>query len=186
MEKEERQLRFAPAGETTDAVIEALLLVSSEPVKVSKLAAAAGCDEKTAREALAGLANLYRETGRAFELVEIAKGFQIMTRPAFGKAIRDFRSARSTEKLSPSALETLAIVAYRQPIIRAEVEAIRGVGCGPVLRSLLDRKLVRVAGRDKRPGSPILYKTTNRFMEHFGLKSLKDLPSVEDLKSPVV
>jgi len=91
---------------------------------------------------------------------------------------------RAPDRLSPTSLETLAIVAYRQPIIRAEVDAIRGVQSGPILRSLMERKLVRVVGRSDQPGRPLLYGTTKRFLDHFGLASVKDLPRVEDLKAP--
>jgi segregation and condensation protein B len=171
-------------GEPLDTVIEALLFVSAEPVKVARLAETTGSEVAEVRAALKRLAAYYDETHRAFELVEIARGFQVMTRSAFHEAIEAFRSVKSVNRLSPSAMETLAIIAYKQPLIRAEIEAIRGVQCGPVLRKLLDRKMVKVAGRDKRPGNPILYKTTNRFMEHFGLKSLKGLPSVEELRAP--
>ncbi len=165
-------------------VLEALLFVSPESVTVAKLAEAAGRPAADVRAALGDLAASFAETGRAVELIEIAGGYQIVTRSAFHDVIQSFRKSRSIDRLSASALECLAIVAYKQPIIRAEIEAIRGVQCGPVLRGLLDRRLIRVAGRDKRPGNPILYRTTNRFLEHFGLKSLKGLPSVEELKAP--
>ena len=173
-----------PSEEPLETVLEALLFVSSGPVSSARLAESTGRDEADVKQALERLNAVYTESRRAFEVVEIARGYQILTRPAFHGVIHAFKSAKSLDKLSPSALETLAIVAYKQPIIRAEIEAIRGVQCGPVLRGLLDRRLIRVAGRDKRPGSPILYKTTNRFLEHFGLKTLKGLPSVEDLKAP--
>jgi len=170
--------------EPLETVLEALLFVSTGPIPAARLATAVSRDEADVKQALERLGSQYAESRRAFELVEIARGYQILTRPAFHGAIQVFKSARSLDKLSASALETLAIVAYKQPLIRADIEAIRGVQCGPVLRGLLDRRLVRVAGRDKRPGSPILYRTTNRFLEHFGLKSLKELPSVEELKAP--
>jgi len=167
-----------------ETILEALLFVSPEPVPVAKLADAAGRPTTEVRAALKNLAASFAESKRAVELTELAGGFQILTRSIFNDVIQAFRKSKSIDRLSASALECLAIVAYKQPIIRAEVEAIRGVQCGPVLRGLLDRRLIRVAGRDKRPGNPILYRTTNRFLEHFGLKSLKGLPSVEELKSP--
>ncbi len=172
------------AEPSLETILEALLFVSPEPVPVAKLAEAAGRPANETRAALKNLAASFTEAGRAVELIEIAGGFQILTRSIFHDVIQVFRKSKSIDRLSASALECLAIVAYKQPIIRAEVEAIRGVQCGPVLRGLLDRRLIRVAGRDKRPGNPILYRTTNRFLEHFGLKSLKGLPSVEELKSP--
>lgn len=175
------ELSSEPSLETT---LEALLFVSPEPVPVVKLSEAAGRSVNDIRAALKNLAAALEESKRAVELIEIAGGVQIVTRSVFHDVIQTFRKSRSIDRLSASALECLAIVAYKQPIIRAEIEAIRGVQCGPVLRGLLDRRLIRVAGRDKRPGNPILYRTTNRFLEHFGLRSLKHLPSVEELKAP--
>ena len=172
------------AEPSLETIVEALLFVSPEPVSVAKLAEAAGQPADEVRTALKNLAASFVEANRAVELTEIAGGFQILTRSIFHEVIQAFRKSKSIDRLSASALECLAIVAYKQPIIRAEVEAVRGVQCGPVLRGLLDRRLIRVAGRDKRPGNPILYRTTNRFLEHFGLKSLKGLPSVEELKAP--
>lgn len=181
---EEKKLALCPPGEPFELVLEALLFSSADPVTASKLAETTGRPEAEIKKTLKALGAGYADGSRSFELVEIAGGYQIVTRPVFHEMIQAFKKSRATDRLSPSALETLAIIAYKQPIIRAEVEAIRGVQCGPVLRGLLDRRLVRVAGRDKRPGNPILYRTTTRFLEHFGLKSLKDLPSVEELRSP--
>ena len=170
--------------ERLETVLEALLFVSPGPVTLRRLAEACGREAADVREALARLAAELRRSGRAFVLAEIAQGYQLLTRPEFQEVIARLKRSRDAERLSPSALETLAIVAYRQPIIRAEIESVRGVQCGPVLRKLLERRMIRAAGRDDRPGHPILYRTTRRFLEHFGLKSLKDLPSVSDLRPP--
>lgn len=167
-----------------ETVVEALLFVSSGPVSLRRLAQTAGAEESAVKEALGRLRDFYRETGRAFEVLEIARGYQILSRPEFHEVIATFRKSKSADRLSASALETLAIVAYRQPIIRAEIEGIRGVQCGPMLRKLLDKRLIRAAGRSKNPGHPILYRTTSRFLEQFGLSRLKDLPTVKELKSP--
>ncbi len=172
--------------EPLETVLEALLFVSSGPVALRRLAEGAGVDEAVAKEALGRLEEHYRTTGRSFGINEIARGYQILTRPEFHEVIAGFKKSKSADRLSASALETLAIVAYRQPIIRAEIEGVRGVQCGPMLRKLLDKRLIRAAGRDKRPGHPICYRTTSRFLEQFGLRTLKDLPSVKELKSPNV
>ena len=104
-----------------------------------------------------------------------------MTRPTFHDDLAGLARKGGVEKLSPAALETLPIVAYRQPLTRAEIEAVRGVQAGPLLRVLLDRDLIRVSGRSSEPGHPLLYGTTKRFLDHFGLKSLKNLPDLKDL-----
>jgi len=106
----------------------------------------------------------------------------MMTRPEYFPVVQNLVKARSSDKLTPASLETLAIIAYKQPIIRADIESIRGVQSGQIVRSLLDRRLIRVAGRDSRLGRPLLYGTTKRFLEVFGLKNLKDLPTIEELK----
>jgi segregation and condensation protein B len=126
----------------------------------------------------------YQAQGRAFELVEIAGGLQMLTRPEFKEWIAELYKHRQQEKLSQPAVECLAIVAYRQPILRAAVDDVRGVQSGPLLRSLLERGLIKVVGRQNVPGRPILYGTSRLFMQHFGLKSLKDLPKVAELTPP--
>ena len=116
-------------------------------------------------------------------IVETGDALRLMTQPAVFPYLRRMRKTRKAEKLSPAALETLAVIAYRQPVIRAEVEAIRGVKVGPMLKSLLDHKLVKVTGRADVPGRPLQYGTTQVFLERFGLRSLKDLPSVQEFKT---
>lgn len=124
----------------------------------------------------------YEQTGRAFSIERVARGWQIRTRGEFADVIAKMRRTRSEGKLSQAALETLAIIAYRQPVLRADIEAIRGVACGEVLRSLMERHMVKIVGRAEVLGRPMLYGTTTRFLEVFGLASVKDLPQVADLK----
>ena len=124
------------------------------------------------------LAEQYRRGGRAWEIVEVAGGYQLRTRTIFHRWLRRLAHIPRPLRLSPPALETLAVIAYRQPVIRAEVEAIRGVACGEIIRQLMDRGLVRIAGRSEDLGRPFLYATTRKFLEVFGLKSLDLLPNV--------
>jgi segregation and condensation protein B len=167
-------------------VAEALLFASDEPVPAARMTQllGKGADAKTARKLVDDLNAEYSAQGRAFEIVEIAGGFQLLTRPEFKDWITELHRHRRQDKLTPSAVETLAIVAYRQPIQRATVDDIRGVQTGPLLRSLLERGLIKVVGRQNVPGRPILYGTSRLFLQHFGLKSLKDLPRVAELAPP--
>ncbi|MBC7835330.1 MAG: SMC-Scp complex subunit ScpB [Phycisphaerales bacterium] len=125
----------------------------------------------------------YAQTGRSFRIEQVAGGYRVMTLPVFADAMARLHASRAKTTLSQAALETLAILAYKQPITRAHLEAIRGVACGEVLRTLIDRKLVTIAGRAEELGRPMLYATTKRFLETFGLATLKDLPSVEELRA---
>ncbi|MGD0999573.1 MAG: SMC-Scp complex subunit ScpB [Candidatus Brocadiia bacterium] len=167
-------------------VAEALLFASDEPVPAARLAQllGKGADAKTVRKLVDELNAEYAGQGRAFEVVEIAGGFQLLTRPEFKDWVAELHRHRRQDKLTPSAVETLAIVAYKQPIQRATVDDIRGVQTGPLLRSLLERGLIKVVGRQNVPGRPILYGTSRIFLQHFGLKSLKDLPRVAELAPP--
>jgi segregation and condensation protein B len=161
--------------------VEALLFASGQPLGVARLAQALEAEAPVLQAALDELALAWRAREGAIELVEIAGGWRFMTRPAFHPDVAALRRKAEVERLSPAALESLAVVAYRQPITRADIEAVRGVQCGPVLRLLLDRDLIRITGRSTDPGHPLLYGTTKRFLDHFGLKSLKALPDVKDL-----
>ena len=125
----------------------------------------------------------YQQTGRAFRIERIAGGYRFITLARHAKVLSAFHQDRDSVKLSRQAIETLAIIAYRQPITRAELEAIRGVACGEVLRSLMERRLIAIVGRSEELGRPMLYGTTKHFLDAFGLASLKDLPSAQDLKS---
>lgn len=124
----------------------------------------------------------YESTGRAFRIDAVASGWQVLTLPSFGPLLGRLRGERQQTRLSQAALETLAIVAYRQPLLRADLESIRGVACGEVLKSLMDRRLVRIVGRAEEVGRPMLYGTTKEFLRIFGIANLHDLPHGRDLK----
>lgn len=132
--------------------------------------------------AIAKLNHDYETTGRAFLLVERAKGWKLFTRPSFGEFVRHLFPGRKPERLSGPAMETLAIIAYRQPITKGAIEAVRGVACDGMLQKLLDRELVRIGGRAELPGRPLLYETTELFYEHFGIRSIDDLPNANELR----
>lgn len=145
--------------------------------------AASGAGELAVRRCVDELNEAYEASGRSFRIVEVAGGFRVMTLPEFAGAVAAFHRARQTGRLSRAAIETLAIIAYRQPITRAHLEAVRGVACGEVLRSLMERRLVTIKGRAEELGRPILYGTTKEFLDAFGLGSLKDLPTVAELQA---
>jgi segregation and condensation protein B len=134
------------------------------------------------RSAVAALNEAYEEAGRSFRIEHVAGGLQVLTLPQFAGDIARLKGVRQQSKLSQAALETLAIIAYRQPILRADLESIRGVACGEVLRGLMDRRLARIAGRAEVVGRPMLYGTTREFLEVFGLASLDDLPQAKELR----
>lgn len=179
-----------------DAAVEAVLVSADRPVGVTPIADAlrqasrVAPDEpspaldKRIKGAIARLNAGYDEQGRAFRIEPVAGGWRLMTRPEHADLVAAFSKQRQSQKLSRAAIETLAIVAYRQPITRASLEAIRGVACGEVLRALLERKLIMITGRAEELGRPMLYGTTRQFLDAFGLASLKDLPNVGDLLPP--
>jgi segregation and condensation protein B len=146
------------------------------------LAAMAAVSSEQIITAIAGLNHIYEASGRAFVLMERAKGWRIFTRPAYGEFVRQLFPGRKPERLSGPAMETLAIIAYRQPITKAAIEAVRGVACDGMLQKLLDRELVRIGGRAELPGRPLLYETTELFYEHFGIRSIDDLPNAQELR----
>jgi segregation and condensation protein B len=164
-------------------ILEAILFVSGEPLSVDRML---GVVEGVAREelmsALRALQADYAAEGRGLQLVEVAGGFQMTTRPDCAPWIKRLERAREGTRLSRSAMETLAIVAYKQPVVRAEIEQIRGVDSAGVLKTLLERRLVRIVGRKDAPGRPIMYGTTRQFLQAFGLKDLSDLPALRDIK----
>jgi len=166
-------------------IIEALLFSSDRPISSKQLADASGAaDGREVRSLVRELQREYEQQERAFGVEEVAGGFQVMTRPEFAEWVSRLHSSQEKETLSKAALETLAIVAYRQPITRAEVEDIRGVQCGQVLRTLTDRRLLRVVGRAEELGRPMLYGTTKQFLQAFGLRSLSELPRKRQLGLP--
>jgi segregation and condensation protein B len=159
------------------AMLEAVLFAADEPLPMRKLVQVAGLpDTATARRLLQRLRALYDAEGTAFQIDELAGGYQLLTRPEYHRWLAGLRRGGADVRLGPAARETLAIVAYRQPIMRADIEAIRGVHCSDTLALLMERGLIRITGRDPSLGRPVLYGTTRRFLQLFGLRSLKDLP----------
>lgn len=165
-------------------LLEAALFSSAHPVAASDLKAMAADDETTEADVAAALQELrrhYDEDGHGVELIEVSGGWQILTRPEFTETIERAQLAARPQRLSAAALETLAIVAYRQPIGRAEIEEIRGVGAGQMLKSLHERELIEVVGRGEGMGRPLLYGTTPGFLEQFALRHLGELPRADEL-----
>jgi len=157
--------------------LEAVLFLAREPLTLRKLAQLANLADGTeARTVLRSLSERYDERGCAFQVAQVAGGYQLLSRREFAQWLRPHAQAGREIRLSPPSLETLAVVAYRQPVLRAEVEAIRGVACGEILRHLLDRDLLRIVGRSEELGRPLRYGTTKRFLEVFGLCNLDQLP----------
>jgi len=166
-------------------IVEALLFVAHEPLSTSKIArAVTGLDGHRVRRIIEELRAEYEAMGRAFSLEELGGGFQMLTRPEFHSYLKVLFQQPRDVRLSSAALEALAIVAYKQPVNRAEIESIRGVDCSGVLQRLLEFRLIKIVGRSEELGRPLLYGTTREFLAHFGLKSIQDLPSVQELIQP--
>ena len=169
----------------TTQIVEALLFASDAPLTAGDIARAdENLDEDAVEAAVQELRASYEANGKAFQIYEVAGGYQIMTLPDFAPYLERFATVPQSPKLSQAALEALAVIAYRQPIDRSEIEEIRGVASSGVLRTLQDRHLIDVVGRGEGLGRPMLYGTTAKFLEHFGFRSLDDLPRSEEL--PVV
>ena len=183
---------------TLARVIEALLFSAQKPLSIREMAAAikgAGAEDELSpnefartreSEVAAALEQLkieYIQEQRAFQIIEKAEGWQLVTDPAFARWVRQLFPAPKPARLTAPALETLAIIAYRQPITRADVEAVRGVTIDGVLQTLMERGLVKIGGRAEVPGRPLLYETTQFFLDHFGLRTLDELPNVEELRT---
>jgi segregation and condensation protein B len=169
---------------TVESVIEAVLFASDEPLTVARLANIVEVTSKQVREHIDNLNNKYQENNHAFRIEQIAGGYQMLTLSNYNHWLKQLLRVRSETRLSPAAMETLAIIAYKQPVIRADIEAIRGVAVGEVIRSLCYKGLVKIVGRAEILGRPMLYGTTKKFLEVFGLNTLKDLPKIEELKKP--
>jgi segregation and condensation protein B len=182
---------------TLSRVVEALLFSAQKPLSIRELAAATkgagGEDDLSPNEfarateskiaaALEQLKIEYIQEQRAFQIIEKAEGWQLATDPAFAPWVRQLFPAPKPARLTAPALETLSIIAYRQPITRADVEAVRGVNIDGVLQTLMERGLVKIAGRAEIPGRPLLYETTQFFLDHFGLRTLDELPNAEELR----
>ena len=188
---DECAVRVVPCGDHPLAQrIEALLMASDRPISDGKIADLLGLESggaespaRAVREAIEQLNSEYASTGRTVRIEALAGGRQVLTLPAFAPVVAALRGQKQQTRLTQPALETLAIVAYRQPIQRAEIESIRGVACGEVLRSLLERRLVRIVGRAEELGRPMLYGTTAEFLKVFGLGSLADLPQSKELRT---
>jgi len=167
--------------------VEALLFASDRPLSDRRVLELLGLSDGSPKEVTAAvdaLNRIYAETGRCFRIESVAGGHRVLTATAFGPVIERLRGERDQSRLSQAALETLAIVAYRQPVLRAELEAIRGVACGEVLRTLIERRLVRVSGRAEIVGRPLLYGTTREFLKVLGLASVDDLPKISGGSPP--
>ena len=176
--RQEERARLKP-------IIEAVLFSSDRPIGATRLAEVCGVpDGRQARSLVRELQKEYDAQGRGFCIEELAGGFQLLSRPEFAPQVSKLHSRQRQETLSKAALETLAIVAYRQPITRAAIEDIRGVQSGQMLRALVEKRLLKVAGRGEEVGRPLLYGTTRRFLEVFGLRSLADLPKKKELGQP--
>jgi segregation and condensation protein B len=167
------------------SALEAMLFATHHPLTAGRLSELLDLETtKPIRRAIKALNEQYTQSNRSFRIEQVAGGYQILTLPKFAEQLKKLHQREADAKLTKPALETLAIIAYKQPILRAEIEAIRGVACGETIRSLMEKHLVKIAGRAEEPGRPILYGTTKRFLELFGLNSLKDLPQSESSLQP--
>lgn len=175
------------------AAVEAVLFATEKPLTLSEIAQAfeAGGAVGEIEEALEALQRDYDVPERGFRLTQIAGGWQIVSDPRFAPNLRRFFQAREKKKLTAAGMETLAVIAYRQPVTRADIEFVRGVSVDGAIRTLLERRMIKIAGKKEVPGRPMLYGTTQEFLDHFGLKSLSDLPplsefSIKDLDPNLV
>jgi segregation and condensation protein B len=169
---------------TVETVVEAVLFASDESLTDSRLAKIVETSGKQVRQCIKNLNEKYQANNSAFRIEQIAGGYQMLTLGIYNYWLKKLLRARSDSKLSPAALETLAIIAYKQPVIRADIEVIRGIAGGEVIRTLCYKGLVKIVGRAEILGRPMLYGTTKKFLEVFGLNTLKDLPKIEELKKP--
>ena len=173
-----------PAEQELKNIIETLLFVADTPLSTDRIKSVISADAKEIKDVLSQLSREYEKRRGGFFLIEVAGGYQIRTRPEYSEWIKKLVQPNPL-RMSKAALETLTIIAYKQPIIRSEIEHIRGVDSGGILRMLLELKLIRVLGRKEIPGRPLIYSTTKRFLEIFGLMDLKDLPTPEEIKGLV-
>ena len=170
-------------GSALKGILEALLFVSGEPLSIDRMIGLLeGASRAEVHDAMRALQADYGVDGRGLQIVEVAGGYQMATRADCSVWIKRLEKAKAGAKVSRSAMETLAIIAYKQPLVRAEIEQIRGVDTAGVLRTLLDRRLIRIVGRKDIPGRPLMYGTSKQFLQAFGLKDLADLPALRDIK----
>ena len=165
------------------ATVEAIVFASDAPLTTAKISSVAELPGRVVKKSIEMLNQRYEQAGTAFRIDRIADGYQMLTLPEYHDVLSRLLRRRSESRLSQAAMETLAIVAYRQPILRADIEAIRGVACGEVLRGLMEKALIKIVGRAEILGRPMLYGTTRRFLETFGLANLDDLPRIEELRA---
>jgi len=197
------EISIAHEGPTLKRVVESIVFASQKPISAKEIVAAmkgaadaakdnpligvfAKVKESEVFDAISELSTDYSAAGHAFEIRETVAGWQLVTTPAFAPWLRQLFPESKPARLSAPALETLAILAYRQPCTRADLEAVRGVAVDGVMQTLLDRQLIRIAGRADVPGRPLLYETTSHFMEHFGLRNLDELPNAAELRRAAV
>lgn len=165
------------------SAVEALIFASEKPITVEQIKKVLGdLDASSVNRIVEELKNEYQTQNRGIQIVEIAGGFQMITSSNFAPFLKKLFKNRYSEKLSKPALESLAIIAYKQPLTKAEIESLRNVNVDGVMKSLVDKNLIRICGRKKVPGRPFVFGTTREFLEHFGLRSLQDLPKMEDFK----
>ncbi|OGW22339.1 MAG: SMC-Scp complex subunit ScpB [Nitrospirae bacterium GWC2_46_6] len=162
------------------AAVEALLFAAGEPVALSALVKTTEINEADIKRLMAGLISEYKERNSGIIIAEIADGYQMVTNPDFSLFVKKFKNINQTNKLSSPALETLAITAYKQPITKLEIDQLRGVNSDGAVKSLLDKRLIKIVGKKETPGRPFLYGTTKEFLQYFGLKNLSDLPPIND------
>jgi segregation and condensation protein B len=168
---------------TTERVVEAILFASDAPLPLSKIVSILGVGSaRDVRNHMKALNEKYERTGASFRIEQIASGYQMLTLPVYNTWIRRLKQTKQDSRLSQAAMETLAVVAYKQPVVRAEIEAIRGVSAGEMLNRLRELGLIKIVGRAEDVGRPMLYGTTRRFLEVFGLSGIEDLPEVEEMQ----
>ncbi|MGE5239257.1 MAG: SMC-Scp complex subunit ScpB [Chloroflexota bacterium] len=184
---EDQQHGFSPQtiGQEAEkkSIIEALLFVAGEPVTLSHLSKATDLSEQELRRLAGELESDYRARGAGVLIVQRADGFQMVTDPDLGSWIRRFKNITLMSKLSQPALETLSIIAYKQPATKLEVDQLRGVNSEGAIKSLLEKRLIKIVGKKESPGRPFLYGTTREFLQYFGLKNLAELPPMNDARS---
>ncbi|HAF07154.1 MAG: Segregation and condensation protein B [candidate division TA06 bacterium 32_111] len=161
--------------------VEAILFSSSEPIGKDELAKALGIEKTLLMQVIEYLREKYSSSDSGIMIIEVASGYQLVTKPQFSEVLEQFFGNRKAPRLSTPALETLAIIAYKQPITKQEVEEIRGVNCDGVFKTLLDRELIMKRGNADLPGKPSLYHTTKKFLSYFKISSLKELPAIDDI-----
>lgn len=172
------------SGRMLEKQVEALLFASDIPLTPARMKELTGAQSNgEVREAVESLSSFYSETDRSYKITRVAGGYQLITHPEYSEIIKSLFKNRRKSRLSGAALETLAIIAYKQPVSRAQIEAVRGVNCGGVLSTLLERDLIRISGRGDSIGRPFLYSTTRQFLEYLGLNNYNDLPSIEQFTS---